>query len=283
MMVAGGRRRVRSRRGTVEGIEAVLEALESVAHERGESVEGNAGEVHEAVFHVGPQVFDRVRFGRVGGPGEHRQPGACVDRVAHLVGNVGVQAVPPEHDRCLDQLVHAVDEGDVISMPLALEAPGHWLTAVWELACWQVGLVIDLTNPTVPVAVVTGRNWEGHAARDVFACALDPMGFGFGEPLPDGIRDYAVEVRRHGDRFFGPPPDGEATAWVDAERTLTQADLVKVDGPPARRLVRAREPWTTCRDGVATALVTGGSAVVVVGADADQVARIAESERVHAP
>jgi uncharacterized protein (TIGR03089 family) len=174
----------------------------------------------------------------------------------------------------------AVDEGDVISMPLALEAPGQWLTAVWELACWQVGLVIDLTDPTVPAAVVTGRKWEGHAARDVFACALDPMGFGFAEPLPDGIRDYAIEVRRHADRFFGSPPGAGATAWVDAERTLTQADLVKLDGPPARRLIRAGEPWATCRDGVVTALVTGGSAVVVVGGDADQIARIADSERV---
>jgi hypothetical protein len=89
--------------------------------------------------------------------------------------------------------------------------------------------------------------------------------------------------RRHGDRFFGPATDGEATAWVDAERTLTQADLVKVDGPPTRRLVRVGEPWTTCRDGVVTALVTGGSAVVVVGGDTDQMARIADSERVHAP
>jgi uncharacterized protein (TIGR03089 family) len=173
----------------------------------------------------------------------------------------------------------AADEGDVISMPLALEAPGHWLTAVWELACWQVGLVVDLTNPTAPVAVVTGRNWEGHAASEVFACALDPMGFGFGDPLPNGIRDYAVEVRRHADKYFGPPPDSRATAWVDAERRLTQADLVKLDGPPARRLVRASEPWTTCQAGVITALVTDGSAVVVVGTDADQVARIADSER----
>ena len=47
-----------------------------------------------------------------------------------------------------------------------------------------------------------------------------------------------------------------------------------------RCLVRADEPWATCRDGILTALVTGGSAVVVVGADADQVARIADSERV---
>jgi uncharacterized protein (TIGR03089 family) len=174
----------------------------------------------------------------------------------------------------------AVDEGDVISMPLAVEAPGHWLTAVWQLACWQVGLVVDVTSPSLPAAVVTGRRWHDQAAREVFACALHPLGFGFGEPLPDGVRDYAIEVRSHADRFFGSPPDAAATAWVDAERTLSQADLVSVDGTPARRLVRASEPWATCRDGVITALVSGGSAVIVVGGDPDQLTRIAESERV---
>jgi uncharacterized protein (TIGR03089 family) len=175
----------------------------------------------------------------------------------------------------------AVGEGDVISMPLAVEAPGHWLTAVWQLACWQVGLVVDLTNPTMPVAAVTGRNWEGHSAPDIFACALDPMGFGFREPLSDSIRDYAVEVRGHADKFFGTPPDAGAIAWVDTQRTLTQADLVEVDGRPTRRLVRPGEPWDTCRDGVVTALVTGGSAVIVVGGNADQLERIAQSERVN--
>jgi uncharacterized protein (TIGR03089 family) len=174
----------------------------------------------------------------------------------------------------------AVDEGDVISMPLAVEAPGHWLTAVWELACWQVGVVVDLTNPTQPATVVTGRHWESHPARDVFACALDPMGFGFGEPLPDGIRDYAIEVRSHSDRYFGHSPEPDATAWVDAERTLTQAELANVNGPPVRRLVQAGQPWATCRDGIVTALVTGGSAVVVVGGNVDQLERIAQSERV---
>ena len=173
-----------------------------------------------------------------------------------------------------------VGEGDVISMPLAVEAPGHWLTAVWQLACWQVGLVVDLTKPSLPAAVVTGRHWQGYAEGDVFACALHPLGFGFGEPLPDGVRDYAIEVRSHGDRYLGYPPGPDATAWVDAERTLRQADLVTVDGPPMRRLVRAGDPWATCRDGIVTALVTGGSAVIVIGGDPDQVTRIAASEHV---
>jgi uncharacterized protein (TIGR03089 family) len=171
-------------------------------------------------------------------------------------------------------------EGEVISMPLAVEAPGHWLTAVWQLACWQVGAVVDLTNPTLPVAVVTGRRWHGYAGMDIFACALHPLGFGFDEPLPDGVRDYAIEVRRHADTYVGIPPDPAVIAWVDSNRTLTQADLVDVDGPPARRLVRAGDPWATCRDGVVTALATGGSAVVVVGDDAARVAQIVASERV---
>jgi uncharacterized protein (TIGR03089 family) len=170
--------------------------------------------------------------------------------------------------------------GDVISMPLAVEAPGHWLTAVWQLACWQVGMVVDLNNPTLPAAVVTGRSWQGYSGHDIFACALHPLGFGFGEPLPNGVRDYAIEVRSHADRYVGYPPKPDAIAWVDSERTLTQADLVNVNGPPARRLVRAGDPWATCRDGVVTALVTDGSAVVVIGGDADQFARIADSERV---
>jgi uncharacterized protein (TIGR03089 family) len=173
----------------------------------------------------------------------------------------------------------AVDDGDVISMPLAVEAPGHWLTAVWQLACWQVGLVVDITSPSLPAAVVTGRQWQGHAAREIFACALHPLGFGFGEPLPDGVRDYAVEVRSHADQFLGPSPEAAAIAWVDAERRLSQADLISAEGLPARRLVRVGEPWVTCRDGVITALVTGGSAVVVGGGDTDQITRIADSER----
>jgi uncharacterized protein (TIGR03089 family) len=176
----------------------------------------------------------------------------------------------------------AVTEGDAISMPLALEAPGHWLTAVWQLASWQIGLMVDLTGDSLAAAVVTGRHWQGYQARDVFACALHPLGFGFDEPLPDGVRDYALEVRAHADRFFGAPPDPDATAWIDDERTLSQTDLVTIEGPALRRLVRAVDPWTTCRDGVLTALITGGSAVIVVDGEADQLARIADTEHVDA-
>ena len=177
----------------------------------------------------------------------------------------------------------AATEGEVISMPLAVEAPGHWLTAVWQLACWQAGLSVDLTDDPLAVAVVAGRHWQDHPARDLFACALHPLGFGFAEPLPDGVRDYAVEVRAHADRIFGAQPAPDTVAWVDKERTLSQRDLVTVEGPASRRLVQAADTWPTCRDGVVTALMTNGSAVLVVGGDADQLARIAHTEHVDVP
>lgn len=173
----------------------------------------------------------------------------------------------------------AVDQGDAIGMPLAIEAPGHWLTAVWQVACWQVGLLIDLRASPEAVAVVTGRQWQGYESSEVYACALHPLGFGFGEALPPGVHDYAIEVRSHADRYVGVPPDQEATAWVDGERTFRQADLINVDGAPARRLVRVSDPWVTCRDGIVAALGTGGSAVLVVGGTVDQLAGIAEAER----
>jgi len=69
-------------------------------------------------------------------------------------------------------------------------------------------------------------------------------------------------------------------AWIDSERTVTQADLIMIEGPPVRRLVRAADPWVTCRDGVVTALVTGGSVVIAVGGNVEQLSKIAQSERV---
>ena len=177
----------------------------------------------------------------------------------------------------VDQL--AVDQGDAISMPLAIEAPGHWLTAVWQVACWQVGLLIDLTNSSGAAAVVTGRQWQGYESPEVYACALHPLGFGFTEALPPGVNDYAIEVRSHADRYFGLAPDPDARAWVDAQRTLSQADLIKVDGAPARRVVRVSDPWVTCQNGIVTALGTGGSAVLVVGGNVDQLSSIVDAER----
>jgi uncharacterized protein (TIGR03089 family) len=152
----------------------------------------------------------------------------------------------------------AVIEGEAISMPLAHEAPGHWLTAVWQLACWQVGLTVDLTGDSPAAAIVTGRHWQGHQSRDVFACALHPFGFGFDEQLPDGVRDYALEVRAHPDTFFGAPLDPAGTAWVDRERKLSQADLVTGEGPHCGVWFGPEIRGPAVATAVLTAVMTGG-------------------------
>jgi len=178
----------------------------------------------------------------------------------------------------LDELGAA--PGDRVHMPLALEAPGHWLTAVWQMACWQVGATVDLTDLRGPLTVVTGPNWGPYLGpQDIYACALHPLGFGFSEPLPRGVIDYSVEVRSQPDTYLGASPGPHELAWVDQARTLTQSDLVAVTGRASRLQLRPTDPWTTCRQGVLHALVTGGSVVVVVGENDEVLRRIAAEER----
>jgi uncharacterized protein (TIGR03089 family) len=174
--------------------------------------------------------------------------------------------------------------GDRVHLPLALEAPGHWLTAAWQMACWQIGAAVDLTGYRSAVTVVTGPTWRPYIGpQDVYACALHPLGFGFPEPLPPGVIDYAIEVRSQPDFYLGAPPDPQETAWVDEGRTLTQADLVGISGSASRQLLRPSDPWTTCRRGLLRALVTGGSIVVVVGDNDEALRRIAADERALLP
>jgi uncharacterized protein (TIGR03089 family) len=190
-------------------------------------------------------------------------------------------------DKTSNLLVDELDvtDGDGVAMPLAVEAPGHWLTFVWEMACWQVGAAVDVAGVAEHSVAVTGRNVapglaESRVGRRVLACALHPLGLGFTDALPPGVLDYGVEVRAQPDTYAGSPPGPDAPAWVDPQRTLTQADLVLLDGSPARRLVRPADPWTTCRAGLLTALATGGSSVLIVGDDEERLAQIIASERI---
>ncbi len=63
---------------------------------------------------MSPQVLDRVQLRRVRGKDEHRQSVARVDQIAHHVGDVRVQPVPYQHDQRVDQVVHPVDQRDVV-------------------------------------------------------------------------------------------------------------------------------------------------------------------------
>ena len=189
----------------------------------------------------------------------------------------------------VDKTSHLLDEMDVgpgepVGLVLAATAPGHWVTAVWQLACWQVGAVVSVGPDAAATArlLVTGPDWAPYASTgpDVLACSLHPLGLPLGGALPSAVLDYALEVRGQADRYAPVPQPAAAPAWQDDERRLSQADLVTGSWPAVRRLVRPSTPWETTRAAVLAPLLGGGSTVVVAGpAEEEQLAQIAVQER----
>lgn len=187
----------------------------------------------------------------------------------------------------LDEL--DVSPGDVVALPLAEAAPGHWVTAVWQLACWQVGAEVAVGgDPGDAALVVTGPDWEPAVAAgvDVVACSLHPLGLPFGTPLPAAVLDYSLEVRGQSDVYPAARQPADGPAWSDAERRLSQAGLAEAGaaaGPAGRRLVRPDGPFATALAAVLRPLVAGGSSVVVDGpAEPATLERLAREERAEA-
>jgi len=180
----------------------------------------------------------------------------------------------------------AIVEGNVVRLELSHRHPSHWVTFVWEAACWRVGATVAATEPANRVAaLVVGPDWAGYetsTVSEIIACSLHPMGLGLEEALPTGVVDYGLEVRGQPDIYAGPTPSGKAPAWLDEAQQLSGDELLKVGSsePALRRLVRADHPWMACAQGLLTPLNSGGSVVVVVGDGAEAIDRIWESERI---
>jgi uncharacterized protein (TIGR03089 family) len=180
----------------------------------------------------------------------------------------------------------AVGENDVVRLKLSQRHPGHWVTLVWEAACWRVGATVGAAAQTGRVAaLIVGPDWSGYetsTAADIIACSLHPLGLGFADELPTGVLDYALEVRGQPDAYSGPPASGSTTAWVDEARSLTLAELAEVGADEAalRRLVRPTDPWSTAKAALLTPINTGGSIVIAVGDDSAGLSRLCETELV---
>ena len=176
----------------------------------------------------------------------------------------------------------SVAPGDPVALPLAAAAPGHWMTAVWEVALWQVGAYVDLSTDGQQQAdvVVCGPDWPTYAgaSAEVLACSLHPFATGLGAGLPASVTDVDLAIRAQPDSYAPTPVAPTALGWIDAERRLTQADLAAVAGSDRRRLVVPTDAWTTARDGILAALTGGGSTVVVVGGSDQGRARISDQE-----
>ena len=181
----------------------------------------------------------------------------------------------------VDELM--IEPADQVELSLAATHPAHWVTLVWELACWQVGAVVTLGQPSSAQVLAAGPDQVGESGQNaqLVICSLHPLGLGLPQPPTGGAVDYALEVRGQPDQHAASPQSGLAPAWRDHERQLTQAELVDRPTPPARRrLIRPGDPWTTAGAALLDPLLGGGSSVIVVGpAEEGTLARIASQER----
>ena len=189
-------------------------------------------------------------------------------------------------DKTSNLLVDELDvqPGDAVDLILAKAHPGHWVTLVWTLACWQVGAMVTVDHPGATVAVLgPGDGVDSARAGTVLVCSLHPLGLPLPVPPPTGTLDYALEVRTQPDQHAAVPQSGLTLAWRDPERQLTQADLVAAGGSSRRRLVRPTDPWATAHMALVEPLLGGGSTVLVAGpVDPGRLAEIAAQERVDA-
>jgi uncharacterized protein (TIGR03089 family) len=176
-----------------------------------------------------------------------------------------------------------LEPGDQVELALAATHPGHWVTLIWQLACWQVGAVVTLEHGPSAAVLAAGpdSDWTAGPTTQVLLCSLHPLGLGLTTPPDPPSLDYAVEVRGQPDQHAAVPQSGLALAWLAPGVRRTQADLVDTAyGSAARRLIRPSDPWTTTREALLAPLIGGGSTVLVVGdADAGRLAAIAEQER----
>lgn len=192
---------------------------------------------------------------------------------------------------------HDLEKGDT----LLVDLPAHWLGPVFLGAAWTAGLVVAFPSPEPfpgaaapqPAAVVCGPDgldrWAPLAGDlPVLACSLLPMGVRFAEPLPPGVHDVGVEVWGQPDAFTAwDPPTGDDTALalegghVSQDELWSSATAGRVPSTGGDRLLTVANPASP--PGVATfvePLVTGGSLVLVSGAEQPRLDALAESERV---
>ncbi|MBS7547252.1 TIGR03089 family protein [Dietzia massiliensis] len=167
-----------------------------------------------------------------------------------------------------------VTPGDVIVCDL----PAHWLTAGVLLGAWWAGAEVRTGSADDAVVVVTVPDRLDRHPTDVETLLMttDPMGrplAAAGVEVPPGVTDLAEACRIHPDAFV---PSGGGDLALDG-LTLDQLADRALSG---RALVAGRE-----RDDVVATLArvfaSGGTAVLVTGADADDpaVAGIADTER----
>ena len=175
---------------------------------------------------------------------------------------------------------------------MLVDLPTHWLGPVALGAAWSAGIevVTDHNDERISLVFCGPDELADHLGRApgtlLLASALSPLGQRFPPgTLPDGVHDLGVEIWSQPDSFFAAdPPDEHDLAWSGQ----TQADLFSLSaaapGPGGSGGNRILAETILQRGrGIATvtsALMTGGSMVLVRRVSAERRAEIAITERV---
>jgi len=135
------------------------------------------------------------------------------------------------------------------AMIAAVRLPAHWQTAAVLLGCWSAGLAVDFDGTAGPLAAVSfvaadrlTQLFEDEsfaalrsAGTETFGLALAPLAGPMHPPPPDGVLDYVLEVRRHGDHFASLVPSGRETVAIAEEPPTTHGDLITAAASRAER------------------------------------------------
>ncbi|OZM75095.1 TIGR03089 family protein [Amycolatopsis antarctica] len=162
-----------------------------------------------------------------------------------------------------------VEPGDEV----AVELPAHWQTAGVLLGAWWCGAHV-VTDAAQARVAFTGPGVTTSAAQATAVLALDPLGRGFGDPLPDGALDYLSEARLAGDDFTSLFPiegDTPALAGSTVDEVLAEArSLAGESGITDGARVLSTMEWNVpggVLAGLLAPLSAGASLVQVTGPD----------------
>lgn len=169
---------------------------------------------------------------------------------------------------------------------VAILLPPHWQTAAVLLAVWACGAAVVTGEADLVLCDVGRVDLALAAGAPLGIVGLSLDAFGKGIPgLPDGVVDFATEVRLHGDVFEPSEPVPDDTPALDA--VPTSAVLATARARAAELGLRSGDrvlstlDWTGkgLTDGLLAVMAAGASLVQVAHGDATRLARIGEAER----
>lgn len=165
-----------------------------------------------------------------------------------------------------------VEPGDLVSLELAHTHPGHWVTAVWLMACWQRGAQVSPERDPGAALLVGGPDVV--ASGQTVACSLHPLGLAFPSP-PPGCIDYA-EVFSEPDLHFSIEPSPGDQAWPG----VTFEELLRTE--PRSGVSMSVDPvpgFATVAELLVAPILGGGATVVATGCDDERIAVIRRQEK----